>query len=532
MVLLIDNYDSFTYNIYQYLIILGYECIVKRNNEISISDIEKMEPSHIIISPGPGSPITAGISVDVIKHFAGKKPILGICLGHQCIGYAFNGEIVRANSLYHGKTSVVTHDGEGIFKGIKSPFTQARYHSLVIRKKSLPACLEVSAHSADGVIMGVRHKEHNIHGVQFHPESVASDDGLKVFENFLTGSSGSSEVCIGMYISKLVEGTSLSQSEAEIVINSITEGNATPAQTASILTAMKMKGETVDEITGFVNVMRQKAIAIQKPQGIKVMDTCGTGGDKSGSFNISTASALISAGANLTVAKHGNRSVTSKCGSADVLEALGVKTDVDVLTVEKSLNEAGIAFLFAPLLHKSMKHAVVVRREIAIRTIFNILGPLANPARAEFQVIGCFDRVYAEKMAIVLSRLGVERAMVVHGIDGLDEITLTGKTAVYEVKNEWVKSYTLTPDDFGLKSCTLEDIKGGDSKTNAKIIMDILCGKKGPHRDIAVANSAAAIFTAGKAESLKEAVRIAQNSIDSSLALKKLEMLKDITNNR
>jgi len=528
MILLIDNFDSFTYNIFQYLKKMAYDVTVKRNNQITISEIQDMNPSHIIISPGPGRPETAGICLSVIKQFKGKIPILGVCLGHQCIGVAFGGEIVRASILYHGKLSEITHDGKGVFNGIKNPFIAARYHSLVIRKVSIPEVLETTAMSEDGEIMGVRHRLYTVEGVQFHPESIGSVYGLELLDNFLKHKPEPS--IIQTAINKVFSGTNLTDAEAEKVMDEITSGDATPAQIASFLTALSMKGESVSELSGFARIMRQKAIAIQKPNGRKVIDTCGTGGDASGTFNISTISAFVTAGAGITVAKHGNRSITSRCGSADVLEALGVNISNSPEQLAKSLDKVGFAFLFAPRLHSSMKHAIPVRMEMGIRTVFNILGPLANPAGADYQIIGVFDKTITEKVAKVLLNLGLERAMVVHGSDGLDEITLTGKTIVSEVKDGWIKNYWFNPEDYNLSLCSPADLKGGDLKTNCEIALSILEGEKGPKRDVVILNSAAAIYLTKKAEDFSEAIHMARYSIDEGAALKKLEDLIKITN--
>ncbi len=528
MILLIDNYDSFTYNIYQYLLKLGYDTSVVRNDDKSTDEIIEMNPSHIMISPGPGRPEDAGVSVEVVKKFAGKTPILGICLGHQCIGYAFGGDIVKADKLYHGKTSEIMHDRKGLFTGLKNPLIETRYHSLVIKEDTLPDVLEVTAMSEDSEVMGIRHVEHDIHGVQFHPESISSEEGLKMLENFFI--EDKHDGMLKEYLAVLANGRSLEEEEAEYVMEEITEGRVKDSQISSILTALRIKGETIDEITGFARVMRRKSITVGKPKGIKVIDTCGTGGDSSGTFNISTAAAFISAGAGLTVAKHGNRSVTSKCGSADVLERLGIETDVGPDVMEKALEKTSISFLFAPKLHHSIRYAMEVRWDIGIKTIFNILGPLTNPAEADYQLIGVFKKDYVEKMAIALSRLGSKRAMVVHGSDGLDEVTITGRTHVCEVKDGWIRSYDIHPTDFGLSVCDPRDIKGGSVSENASIILDILSGEKGYRRDVAVINSACAIYISGKAETFYEAARMAENSIDSGAALRKLEQLREITN--
>ena len=330
-------------------------------------------------------------------------------------------------------------------------------------------------------------------------------------------------------ISKVVKGTDLTEEEMVSAMNAIMGGVASAAQIASFITALRLKGETVAEITGAARVMREKATHVEAPAG-NVVDTCGTGGDETGTFNISTAAAFVAAGAGVTVAKHGNRSVSSKSGSADVLRALGVNIEAEVSRVEECLAEAGIGFLFAPKLHGAMKYAGPVRREIGIRTIFNILGPLTNPAGARRQLLGVYDPALTDILAMVLNNLGTTHAFVVRGLDGLDEITLTDETRVTELKDGAIKTYHIKPEDFGFKRCALDDLKGAGPDENAGIILDIFKGSKGPCRDIVLLNSAAAIAAGGAAGSIEEGIAIAHGVIDSGEALKKLEKLKEITN--
>lgn len=329
-------------------------------------------------------------------------------------------------------------------------------------------------------------------------------------------------------IAKVVDGEDLTEEEMQEAMNEIMTGAATPAQIASFITALRIKGETVDEITGAAKVMREKATRINA-NGHIVVDTCGTGGDMAHTFNISTTAAFVVAGTGLTVAKHGNRSVSSACGSADVLQALGVNIELRPIDVERCLNETGIGFLFAPLFHEAMKHAIGPRKEIGIRTIFNILGPLTNPAGAKAQVLGVYSHGLTETMAKVLMKLGAAHCFVVHGTDGLDEITITGTTKVSEGKNGKVKTYTVKPSDFGLKKAKKVDLLGGNAEENAKITMAVLSGEKGPRRDIVLLNAAAAIVAGGKAKTLKEGVKLAGESIDSGAAKEKLESLKKFT---
>lgn len=330
-------------------------------------------------------------------------------------------------------------------------------------------------------------------------------------------------------IAKCIEKKDLTEDEMIATMREIMDGEATQAQIASFITALRMKGETVEEITGAARVMREKALKVKTKASV-VVDTCGTGGDESFTFNISTAAAFVAAGAGLTVAKHGNRSVSSKSGSADVLRSLGVNIEAEVERVEECLDTIGIGFLFAPMMHGAMKHAIGPRREIGIRTIFNILGPLTNPAGAQYQVLGVYKSELTEALANVLKNLGSIRAFVVSGNDGLDEITLTAETKVSELKDGIVNTYYIKPEDFGMKTCKLFELQGGDPDDNARIIREILKGEKGAKRDVVVLNAAAAITASGKAKDFKDGIKSAEESIDNGKALEKLERLIEITN--
>lgn len=325
-------------------------------------------------------------------------------------------------------------------------------------------------------------------------------------------------------IEAIVNGGSLSFEQATRVMEEIMSGEATPAQIAAFITALRIKGETVDEIAGLASVMRAKAIPVKVTS--PVVDTCGTGGDNSSSFNISTAAAFIVAGSGLKVAKHGNRAMSSHCGSADVLEACGVKIDLGAEAVAKCLETISIGFMFAPIFHPAMKCAAVPRREIGIRTVFNILGPLTNPARAQFQVIGVATRELGEKIALVLHRLGIKHALVVHGTDGMDEISITDRSLVWEVSDNGVSpAYEVSPQYFGFKEAKLTEIRGGTPKDNAQILRSILDGERGAKRDVAVMNAAAALVAGNRASDLNEGARLAEEAIDSGRALEKLDAL-------
>src|SRR3954451_21729563 len=338
---------------------------------------------------------------------------------------------------------------------------------------------------------------------------------------------------------------SLTRDEARDVMAEVLTGQCTDAQIAALLIALRMKGETVEEIVGFAEAIRAAAAPLpieRAPDALAVsgtgrealagecendslIDTSGTGGDAIGTFNISTATALVTAGAGVRVAKHGNRSISSKCGSADVVEALGINIQLSPERVAQCLREVGICFLYAPNLHPAMKQVQGVRRELKMRTMFNLLGPLTNPAKASGQVVGVYSLDLVEKLAEALSMLGLRRALVVHGLDGLDEITITGKTRIAEAREGLVRTYEVEPEEFGMKRAALQDLSGGDALENAGIIRAVLRGDKSPRRDVVLLNAAAALVTAAKADHIAQALPMAAESIDSGAALRKLHSL-------
>jgi anthranilate phosphoribosyltransferase len=333
----------------------------------------------------------------------------------------------------------------------------------------------------------------------------------------------------------LVDGRALSRIEAAAAMDAIMSGAATNAQIAAFLTALRMKGETVEELIGFAQVMRQKVVRIrahgEELAGLTgtdremLVDTCGTGGDAAGTFNVSTATAFVVAGTGLRVAKHGNRSVSSLCGSADVVETLGINLELTPAQVARCIADVGIGFLYAPLLHTAMRHVMPARREMGIRTVFNMLGPLTNPAGANAQVIGVYAAALTEPLARVLAELGTARAFVVHGADGLDEISNTGENRLSEVREGTVRTFTVQPEEFGVGRASIAELRGGDREQNADIIRAILNGEPGPRRDIVLMNAAAALVAGGRARELKEGVAVAARSIDSGAARAKLEAL-------
>lgn len=522
MIVLIDNYDSFSYNLYQLIGDINPDIKVFRNDKISLDEISELNPEAIILSPGPGRPENAGICIDVVREFTGKIPILGVCLGHQAICAAFGGEITYSDKLMHGKSSEITFDNEeAIFKNITSPITVGRYHSLSLKGK-IPEELQVIAESDDGEVMAVKHRTFPVYGLQFHPESILTPSGFTIIKNFL------GDYMINKSIKKLINGEDLTHFEAFQSIDEIMSGKASEIEISSFLTALSIKGETIEEISASAQAMKDHALKFNP--GNDVLEIVGTGGDNSNSFNISTTSSIVISAAGVPIAKHGNRSASSKCGAADLLEELGVNIYLGPEESLRVFDEINLCFLFAQTYHQAMKHVANVRSQVGVKTIFNILGPLTNPAGAKKQVLGVYSEELVEPLANVLLNLGVKSAMVVYGQDGLDEISISSKTTVCEIKNSKITKYELSPEDFNLKLSNKEDIIGGDAKANARITLDILKGKKGPKRDAVLLNSAAGLYVAGAVESIKQGVKLAEEIIDSGKALKQLNRFIELTN--
>jgi anthranilate phosphoribosyltransferase len=327
-------------------------------------------------------------------------------------------------------------------------------------------------------------------------------------------------------IQKLIDRGDLTAHEARAAMDEIMAGSATDAQIAGFLTALRMKGETATELVAFAGVMREKAEPLWNGEVLPVLDTAGTGGDRSGTFNISTAAAFVAAGAGIRVAKHGNRSASSRCGSADVMEALGIDIQMPIARLRRAITDIGIGFLFAPRFHSSMKHVMPARSQLKVRTVFNILGPLASPAGARFQVVGVSSLEVMELMASALLGLKLDHAFVVHGANGMDEVSLSGPTYIVEIRGQETRQFTIVPEDFGIEPAAINTILGDDARANAAIIESVFRGERGPRRDVVLLNAAPAIVAAGEAASLQKGIAIAQESIDSGAALKKVEALR------
>lgn len=521
MILLIDNYDSFTYNLYQLLGSIGPKVEVVRNDVLTVEEIAAKNPEAIVLSPGPGRPEDAGVCVELIQKLKGIIPIFGVCLGHQAICQAFGGTVSYAKELMHGKSSYVeTTPDSVLFHGIQAPFQVARYHSLSAYKETLPKELKVTAWTEDGEVMAVEQQDLQIYGVQFHPESVMTPEGPAILKNFIQSIRRS--IMIKEAIIKLSKKQDLSYEEAYQVMNEIMDGKASQIQISAYLTALSLKGETIDEITGSATGMREHCVKLLHDKD--VLEIVGTGGDGSNSFNISTTSSLVIAAAGVPVAKHGNRAASSKSGAADVLEALGVKITVSPEKSTELLDKIHICFLFAQNYHLAMKYVAPIRKELGIRTVFNILGPLSNPAGANMELMGVYEEALVEPLAQVMGKLGVKRGMVVYGQDKLDEISMSAPTSVCEIKDGWFLSYEITPEQFGYTRCNKEDLTGGTPEENASITRAILDGtERGPKRCAVCLNAGAALYITGKAANMEQGVRMAEELIDSGKALAKLE---------
>ncbi|MEW5895949.1 MAG: anthranilate phosphoribosyltransferase [Candidatus Omnitrophota bacterium] len=517
MILMIDNYDSFTYNIVQLVETLGYKVKSVRNDEITLDEIGRMKPSHIIISPGPGDPSDAGISLKVIRRFGSKIPILGVCLGHQCIIQAYGGKIIGAQKIVHGKTSQIVHDNKGLFRNIPQNAAVVRYHSLCGDPVSLPECLEVTAETIDDkTIMGVRHRNYQVAGVQFHPESIGTEIGRKLVQNFFNYKIEEPQKFA--LLSKLMQKTNLTLMESYALMDEVTDGELTESQLGAFLGALNVKGVTPTELTGFVRVLREKTGVQSQLKGL--IDTCGTGGDGKHTFNISTAASLICGAANLKVAKHGNRAMSSKSGSFDFLDALGIETQGDLKTNLSSIRENNFAFFFAQKFHAAMRHVAKTRQELKTRTVFNMIGPLANPMPLTYQITGVFSSGILDLFIETMKKLGRKHAMVVHSCDGLDEISVCEKTMVRELKNGKILAYEIDPKDYGIPGFSLKDLEGKSALDNAEVFRRIIGKKKLPRRFSAIKsaiclNAGAAIYVGNKAKTIREGYEAALRIIES-----------------
>ena len=529
MIAVIDNYDSFTYNIVQVLQTLHSGGVkVLRSGEVTVADIEALNPDYLVVSPGPGRPCDAGISEEAIKHFAGRIPILGICLGHQAIAEAFGAKIVGAKFIKHGIVEEMDLDGRGLFRAIGKKGKFNRYHSLVVDEATLSDDFEITARASDGDIMGIRHKKFDIEGVQFHPESIASGDAEKFFRAFL--SYRRENLPVSQYLNQLICKKDLSEEQAEFFMDVMTDGMMDERVMAAILVAMAAKGARESEITGCAKAILKKKKDFPL-SGTGRAEIVGTGGDGKGSFNISSLSAIVATACGQSVVKHGNRAVSSKSGAADFFEALGVNLNASPDKTAALAKETGFAFLMAPVYHGAMRFAAPVRKALGVKTIMNILGPLLNPSCPDYQVLGVYSADLLETYARAAKSLGAKRVMVIASRDGYDEISPCAITDVFQIDANGKESrYVIDPARFGITDASENELLGGDGKENARLAMEILQGKgrKTIRASIGL-NAGAVLYLSGKAKTLKEGFDMALDALDSGAALKKLEQIQEVS---
>ncbi|WP_443738642.1 bifunctional anthranilate synthase component II/anthranilate phosphoribosyltransferase [Treponema sp.] len=529
MILVIDNYDSFTFNVVQSLqMYTKQEIRVVRNDEYSVVQLAQMKPDFLVISPGPGNPSQAGVSVEAIRFFAGKVPVLGICLGHQAIGEAFGAKIVHAKNVCHGIIQDIELDGKGLFRTIGKNCKFTRYHSLVIDEKSLSSDFEVTARAKDGDIMGIRHKTLPIEGVQFHPESIASEHCKDIFLNFVNYRR--ENLPVADYLNQLLEKKDLTEEQASFFMENVADGTMDERVMAAILVAIQAKGVSVSEMTGCARaLLKIKTPFVCEKKGLA--EIVGTGGDCKGSFNISSLSAIVVASCGQPVAKHGNRAVSSKSGAADFFENLGINIMAEPEKTAALVEKTDFGFLMAPVYHAAMRFAAPVRKVLGIKTIMNILGPLLNPAGAEYEVLGVFSKSLLRDYARAAKKLGAKRVMTVASDDGYDEISPCAKTHAFLIDERGHEaSFIIEPSKFGITDAEEDELFGGNGKENAALGIEVLNGKgKKTIRYAVGMNAGAVLYLSGKAKNLKEGYDMALESIDTGKALAKLNEIVEVS---
>lgn len=537
-ILFLDNVDSFTYNLVDQLRHNQHNVTIYRNTipaDVIIEKLSQMQNPILMLSPGPGAPSEAGSMPELLKRLKGKLPIIGICLGHQAIVESYGGMIVPAGDILHGKASLIEHDGQAMFKDLPNPLPVARYHSL--KGENIPKTLTVNA-MCNNIVMAVRNDQDRVCGFQFHPESILTIQGVKLLEQTIEWALNppqkqpeakqeaivdKQEYNIQPILNKLYLGQVLSQEESKILFNLIIQGKIEPTVLATAIISMKVRGEKPDEIAGAAQALLENADPFEVPD-YDFTDIVGTGGDGTNSINISTASAFVTAALGYKVAKHGNRGVSSKSGSSDVLSALGIKLNMSAEASRKALDELGVCFLFAQQYHSGFRHAAPVRQQLKTRTIFNVLGPLINPSRPKRILLGVYHPDLIKPIAETLKMLNYTHAYVVHG-SGMDEVAIHGETQVAEVKNGEIRYFTLTPEDFGLQQYTLKDIEGGTPEMNRDLLLEILQGHGKPAHEAAIAANVAMLISLFGEPDLKQNAKRAIELMRSGKAYELLQKL-------
>lgn len=530
-IFLLDNYDSFTYNLVDQFKVMGHDVIVYRNTISADFIINKMknctDAPILVLSPGPGNPTNAGCLMELISKCRAIFPIIGICLGHQAICQYYGASIGTSPTILHGKVSKVYHENQYFLRDMPNPLNVARYHSLAAY--NLPKDLEIIA-KIDEIPMAVVNKKDKVVGLQFHPESIMTTDGATLLNNIVKFVSKDHNI-IKNICEKLYNNQNLSKEETINLFTNIFNGEMDPFVLSSVLTSLKQKGETVDEIAGAATAMLNLATPFERLGTYEVGEIVGTGGDGQNTINISTISSIVASSLGLHIAKHGNRSVSSKTGASDILKQLNINITMTPKEASKSLNDIGLTFLFAPTYHKGMKYAAQVRNALGTKTIFNILGPLSNPAHADYILMGVYSKELVLPMAKVLQSNGIKRAIVACGTN-IDEIAIHANTYIAEVKeNGEIKEYTLSPLDLGLTLHPIDAIQGSTPEINKDITLAILNGNGTAAQNCAVAiNTGALLYLGKKTNTIKEGVQLALEQIQSGNAFKQLEKFQKASN--
>lgn len=499
MFLLIDNYDSFTYNLVQAFYSLGHTPVVVRNDDPTLLDMATdSELSMVCISPGPGHPARAGLCLDFLQRLSPRVPVLGVCLGHQVLGMFADGQVDVGPCVMHGKQSEIVHDGMGIFAGLPNPLRVGRYHSLVVRaaKDAENPRFTVTARAPEGEVMALRYNDRPWVGVQFHPESVLTPDGLRLLANFPQAilGTGAEEADIAAILDRLGRKEDLTAEMASTAFSALMDGKMTPAQAGAFLMGLRAKGESSLELAHAVRAALARAVRVDGITGT-VIDVVGTGGDGRHSFNCSTATCLTLAGMGYTVAKHGNRAVSSTCGAADALEGLGIPLEKDPASVAHMVEKCHFAFMFAPYFHPSFANVGPIRKQMGIRTLFNILGPMINPARPSHLLMGVARPELVPLVADTLAQSPLHRAAVVCGSGNYDEVTPIGSAHMALLSGGKISKMVLDPQEYGIPSCVVEDLAVRDKEHAVAVLRDILEGKgPRPMMDMVVLNTGLAIF--------------------------------------
>ena len=507
MFLLIDNYDSFTYNLVQAFQQLGRTpTVIKNDDPALLSMAADQDLRMVCISPGPGRPEEAGQCLAFLRKLSPEIPVLGVCLGHQILGRHAGARVSVAGRIMHGKQSAITHDGTGLFTGLPQGMPVGRYHSLLVHAEECPRTLTVTASTMEGEVMGIAFTDKPWVGIQFHPESVLTPDGMRLLANFPKALAGGPDCVPGEPVSmeepfqvsgvieELAQGHDLSEKVAAQTFSRLMDGELSPTQAGAFLLGLRAKGESPVEVGEAVNAVLARAVPVPSVSG-PVIDVVGTGGDCKYSFNCSTATALTLAGMGHKVLKHGNRSVSSKSGSADVLENLGIPLDTEPGDVPRKLEEENFVFLFAPKYHPAFRHIMPIRRELGVRTLFNILGPLVNPARPTHHLLGVPRKDMLQLVAQTLALKGTALGAVVCGAGGYDEVTPMGPASVVFVDHGKTTEAEIDPAEFGFSSCTEAELAVNGPEDAGRVLREILRGKgPAPMRDMLALNLGLALY--------------------------------------